>query len=114
MISKFVTRMTLALAIGLVMAWASPVEAASYCDSPPESKKVQVMGDWLPWAIHGPIYMAQDAWKGYYAAEGIEVELLNPASSGRSLEDRWRRQGQHRDELSAGRHGRPRSGGSRR
>ena len=81
MISKFVTRMTLALAIGLVMAWASPVEAASYCDSPPESKKVQVMGDWLPWAIHGPIYMAQDAWKGYYAAEGIEVELLNPASS---------------------------------
>ena len=81
MISNFVTRMTLALAIGLVMAWASPVEAASYCDSPPESKKVQVMGDWLPWAIHGPIYMAQDAWKGYYAAEGIEVELLNPASS---------------------------------
>ena len=81
MIGKCIIRASLALCIGLAMAWASPVKAASYCDSPPESKNVQVIADWLPWALHGPFMMAQDEWKGYYADEGIEVELILPATS---------------------------------
>ena len=52
---------------------------ADYCSIPAEQKKIIVMGDWLPWSIQMPIMAAQH--KGYYADEGLDVELISPASS---------------------------------
>ena len=39
--------------------------------------KVSVTLDWFPWSNHSGLFIAQD--KGYYAAEGLEVEIHPPA-----------------------------------
>ena len=42
-----------------------------------EFTKVSVSLDWFPWSNHSGLYIAQD--KGYYAAEGLEVDIHPPA-----------------------------------
>lgn len=61
------------------------VLGASPCDNEPETAKIVVNGDWLAWAIQGPIYQGQPAYDDYYAAEGLEVELFSPADPADTL-----------------------------
>lgn len=43
-----------------------------------ENQKVSIMLDWYPNAVHSFLYIAQD--KGYFEAEGIEVDIQFPAN----------------------------------
>jgi ABC-type nitrate/sulfonate/bicarbonate transport system substrate-binding protein len=43
-------------------------------------QKVTVMLDWFPNTNHSGIYVARD--QGYYAAEGLEVNIVQPAEGG--------------------------------
>jgi len=43
-------------------------------------QKVTVMLDWFPNTNHSGMYVAQD--QGYYAAEGLEVNIVQPAEGG--------------------------------
>jgi putative hydroxymethylpyrimidine transport system substrate-binding protein len=58
---------TLALALGLLLL-ALPAAAAD---------RLTVMLDWFVNPDHGPLIVARD--KGFFAAEGLEVELVAPA-----------------------------------
>lgn len=68
----------LAMAAALSGPALAQASKTSACDQPAEAKKVTIVGDWLPWASQGPIIGAQEA--GHYKAEGIEVELISPAT----------------------------------
>jgi putative hydroxymethylpyrimidine transport system substrate-binding protein len=48
------------------------------CNTPSEVQKLSVVGDWLPWSAQGPIVAAQE--KGFYKEEGLEVNLISPAT----------------------------------
>jgi ABC-type nitrate/sulfonate/bicarbonate transport system substrate-binding protein len=45
-----------------------------------ELKKVTVILDWVPNTNHTGLYVAKD--KGYYAAEGLDVEIIQPSEGG--------------------------------
>ena len=45
-----------------------------------ELKKVTVILDWVPNTNHTGLYVAKD--KGYYEAEGLEVEIIQPSEGG--------------------------------
>lgn len=56
------------------------LSACSGVDTPSTPKpltKVSVSLDWFPWSNHAGLFIAQD--KGYYAAEGLEVDIHPPA-----------------------------------
>ena len=82
----------MAFALGVVLIAGALVShsavAASACDNPAETKKIIVNGDWLAWAIQGPIYQSQPRYNDYYAAEGLEVQLFSP---GRTPSSSWPR-----------------------
>ena len=63
------------LAIFAVVLLAQGAWAAG-CDKAAEVSKITIMGDWLPWSSQGPVMAAQN--KGYYKAEGFDVELISP------------------------------------
>lgn len=46
--------------------------------TPATTTKISVALDWYPWANHTGLYLARD--RGYYRAEGLEVELYVPAN----------------------------------
>ena len=69
---------TMAAVMVLAMGWFTVAAWAAPCDGPAETKKIVMMGDWLPWASMGPMFAAQLS--GYYADEGIEVEVIAPAN----------------------------------
>ena len=79
----------MAFALGVVLIAGALVShsavAASACDNPAETKKIIVNGDWLAWAIQGPIYQSQPRYSDYYAAEGLEVQLFSPADPADTL-----------------------------
>lgn len=52
---------------------------ADYCGKPAETSKITVVADWLPWASQGPFYAA--SMKGYYKEEGLDVDIVSPATS---------------------------------
>lgn len=54
-------------------------EAAGEAEAPAEMKKFDVVLDWYPNAVHTFLYEAID--KGYFAEEGLEVNLISPAES---------------------------------
>lgn len=43
-----------------------------------EVKKVSIMLDWYPNAVHSYLYVAEE--KGYFAEEGLDVEFQYPAN----------------------------------
>lgn len=45
-----------------------------------ELKKITVVLDWVPNTNHTGLYVAKD--KGYYAAEGLDVEIIQPSEGG--------------------------------
>lgn len=51
---------------------------ADDCGKPAEVNKISVVADWLPWSSQGPFYAA--SMKGYYKEEGLDVEIISPAS----------------------------------
>ena len=51
---------------------------AAECSGPAEVANVSFMADWLPWASIGPMVAAQIG--GYYAEEGLELEIMSPAN----------------------------------
>ena len=53
---------------------AAAAAAAEPCDGPAEVDDIKLMTDWFLWAATGPFAAAVDA--GYYADEGINLELL--------------------------------------
>lgn len=69
-----------ALAWGVLLA--SPASAGP-CDRAPETTKISMMADWLPWAGQGPIFAAQVG--GYYKDEGIEFEMTFPTNPADTL-----------------------------
>ena len=69
---------TMAAVMVLAMGWFTVAAWAAPCDGPAETKKIVMMGDWLPWASMGPMFAAQLS--GYHADEGIEVEVIAPAN----------------------------------
>ena len=61
-----------------------------------------VVLDWYPNALHAFLYEAQE--KGYFAEEGLDVDIQSPAGVNRCHEHGCRRQGRHWSVLSAGCH----------
>jgi len=59
---------TLVLTLGLIMLTAGAARAAD---------KLTLLLDWFPNPDHAPLYVAQE--KGYFAAHGLEVEMIAPA-----------------------------------
>ena len=55
---------------------ASPVAAAPKPSGPPTP--LTVILDWYPWANHTGLYLARD--NGYFAAEGLDVKIEQPAN----------------------------------
>ncbi len=47
---------------------------------PKEAKKITVVLDWVPNTNHTGLYVAKE--KGYYAAEGLDVEIIQPSEGG--------------------------------
>jgi len=45
-----------------------------------DNRKITVLLDWVPNTNHTGLYVAQD--KGYYAEEGLNVEIVQPAEGG--------------------------------
>jgi putative hydroxymethylpyrimidine transport system substrate-binding protein len=74
--SRFVT-LAAALAV-LILSTAGAAVAADACGAAPETSKVTLVTDWLPWASQGPFYAA--SMKGYYKDEQLEVEIISPAT----------------------------------
>lgn len=71
---------TLLIVIGLL---SIPLAGCNQTTQPaPNEKlsKVTVLLDWLPNTNHTGLYVAKD--KGYFKAEGLEVELLQPGEGG--------------------------------
>ena len=64
---------------GGVAGGSAPASGTDACAGQPDQKKVTLMGDWLPWASQGPFFEARA--KGFYAAEGLTVDIISPASS---------------------------------
>lgn len=60
----------------------SLVGCRSQAPSPPVSQpqKVKVLLDWVPNTNHAGLYIARD--QGYYAAEGLDVEIVQPPEGG--------------------------------
>jgi putative hydroxymethylpyrimidine transport system substrate-binding protein len=56
-------------------ATATPVPRPTA--TPVALTKVSVSLDWFPWSNHSGLFIAQD--KGYFAAEGLEVDIHPPA-----------------------------------
>jgi ABC-type nitrate/sulfonate/bicarbonate transport system substrate-binding protein len=48
--------------------------------APKEAKKITVVLDWVPNTNHTGLYVAKE--KGYYAAEGLDVEIIQPSEGG--------------------------------
>ena len=71
------TPLCAALAMMLIGLWSHPAGAAP-CDAKPETTKITIMGDWLPWALQGPMFDAIRL--GHYKDEGLDVELVSPAT----------------------------------
>ena len=74
-------RRSVAFAFSLVAAagfWNGAAQAAP-CDGPAEVSKIVLMADWLPVSLsQGPFWEAQ--LRGYYKAEGFDVEIIAPAN----------------------------------
>ena len=66
-----------ALAVMLIGLAGRSVDAAT-CDGNPETTEITIMGDWLPWALQGPMFDAIRL--GHYKDEGLDVELVSPAT----------------------------------
>ena len=66
----------LLLALAL-LPLARPVGALASADRAQEATKVSVALDWYPNANHAGLFLAQQ--RGYFAAEGLAVELYTPA-----------------------------------
>ena len=70
---------TAAALIAGVLAAPLVAHAGMNCDSgPAEVKEITVMADWLPWASQGPMMAARI--NGYYADEGLDVQIIAPAN----------------------------------
>ncbi len=67
----------LVLSVVLSAVWSDDARAGR-CNEKLDATKITIMGDWLPWASQGPIITARD--EGYYAQEGLDVELISPAN----------------------------------
>ena len=67
-----------AVSVAATVALAAGQAVADTCSQGPETTKITVMADWIPWANQGPMFTATN--KGYYADEGIEVEVISPAN----------------------------------
>jgi putative hydroxymethylpyrimidine transport system substrate-binding protein len=57
---------------------AAATTAPSTASTPSTTTRVSVALDWYPWANHSGLYLARD--RGYYRAEGLEVDLYVPAN----------------------------------
>src|ERR1700755_1170052 len=71
-------RMGAITAIALVSQATFQAASADSCGKAAESSKITLVADWLPWASQGPFYAA--SMKGYYKDEGLEVEIISPAT----------------------------------
>ena len=64
--------LVLSLTIGLMMSGPGAM-----------AQEVTLMLDWFPNVDHLPIYVAQE--KGYFSAEGVQVEILSPSDTADAL-----------------------------
>ncbi|MBI4233117.1 MAG: ABC transporter substrate-binding protein [Chloroflexi bacterium] len=64
----------LGMVLALLVASACNVQRAG---SPASPTKVSVALDWYPWGNHAGLFTARE--KGYYSAQGLEVNLYTPA-----------------------------------
>lgn len=73
--------------IGIVMiagCASSPVTAPTGQASSPALTKVSVALDWFPWSEHSGFFVAKE--KGYFADEGLDVELRVPPDISTNLQ----------------------------
>lgn len=66
------------VALGALVALAAPVFAGT-----PAPAKVRFRLDWKPGAQHSPFYLARE--RGYYAQEGIDLEIISGSGSADSV-----------------------------
>ncbi len=76
--NRSVVTAALALAVTLVGALGAPSPPAGAAARPPENVKMRL--SFTPFAAHIPFYVAQG--KGYFAENGLEVEILPGRGSG--------------------------------
>ena len=71
--------LALSLTLVLVLSACSGSDAPTSDTSaaPKPLTQISVSLDWFPWSNHAGLFIAQD--KGYYAAEGLEVDIHPPA-----------------------------------
>ena len=74
---KFISFIGAVAAAALWAGSANAVAVGSACTGgPPETTKVVVMADWLPWADQAPFFQAIN--DGTYQKAGLEVEVRSP------------------------------------
>ncbi len=76
---KLATLLSLVLAISLIMTGCATTNVSSSSDEVQKTKITFVL-DYTPNTNHLGLYAAQD--KGYFAAEGLEVEIVSPPEDG--------------------------------
>ena len=76
---KLASLVIISLALFLIAACGSDSTAvpAGQTASTVALNKISVSLDWFPWANHSGLYIALD--KGYFADEGLDVEIHPPA-----------------------------------
>lgn len=70
------------IVIGLAIV-AVLVESQQVKKNPTKKEKVTVLLDWVPNTNHSGLYVAKD--KGYYDAEGLDVEIIQPSGDSTQL-----------------------------
>ncbi len=77
------TALALAMLLGLEACGSSTGDSANSSTAPTEDAgsltELDVVLDWYPNAVHTFLYAAQD--QGYFAEEGLKVNLISPADS---------------------------------
>ena len=84
-------------ALESAMAAEAEAAAAEPCSGPAEVTDIKLMTDWFLWAATGPFAAAIDA--GYFAEEGLEIELLPAPDAAAARQVRRSRHGALRAEL---------------
>jgi ABC-type nitrate/sulfonate/bicarbonate transport system substrate-binding protein len=71
---------TMVIIMGLLLVPLAGCNNSTQPDQKTELTKVTVLLDWVPNTNHTGLYVAKD--KGYFKAEGLDVELMQPGEGG--------------------------------
>ena len=77
-------KQSLRLVLGLAVLGAMALGSALTATSSQAAEELKVRLDWLPWALHSTMHLAEA--KGWYAAEGIKVDVEDGRGSVKTVQ----------------------------